>query len=176
MASKSQRKRIKAQAQAHTPQSKDEVAELIRRLGDTQRDLARRVAAMNDAIAAVTADHQPTIAALEEAIARHQAAVQTWCEAHRAELTGGGKTKTANLVTGEVQWRQRQPSVRITGAEAVMDQLITLGLTGLIRVKQEIDKQAILAAPEAVLGVAGIHISQGVEDFVITPFEQQGTT
>jgi phage host-nuclease inhibitor protein Gam len=165
-------KRLKTAAQAHTAQSRDEVAALIRQIGDTQRDLARRQAAMNDAIAAVTADHQPTIAAMNDAIARHQAAVQTWCEAHRDELTQGGKVKTANLVTGEVQWRQRPPSVRIIGADTVIDTLESLGLAACIRVNREINKEAILANPKAVAGVAGIHISQGVEDFVITPFEQ----
>lgn len=165
--------RLKSQAAADPiPQNKDEVAALIRQLGDTQRDLARRQAAMNDAIAAVTADHQPIIAALAESIARHQAAVQTWCEAHRDELTRGGRVKTANLVTGEVQWRARPPSVRVTGAETVIDTLERLGLAAFIRVKREVNKDAILADQDAVAGVAGISISQGVEDFVITPFEQ----
>ena len=57
--------------------------------------------------------------ALQEITARIetlQAGIQTYCEAHRDELTSGGKTKTANLVTGEVSWRQRPPSVSIRSA------------------------------------------------------------
>jgi len=36
-----------------------------------------------------------------------------------------------------------------------------------------VNKEAILNEPEGVKGVAGISIVSGVEDFVITPFEQE---
>ncbi|MDR1660890.1 MAG: host-nuclease inhibitor Gam family protein [Azoarcus sp.] len=44
--------------------------------------------------------------------------IQLWCEAHRAELTTTGG-KTTNLVTGEVSWRQRPPSVSVRQQEKV---------------------------------------------------------
>jgi len=46
-------------------------------------------------------------------------------------------------------------------------------MTRFIRSKDEINKEAILNEPQAVVGVAGISIKPGVEDFVITPFEQE---
>ncbi len=163
--------RLKTPAQAG-PQTRDEVAEHIRLIGDAQRYMARQQAAMNDAIAAITQQHQPTLAALEERIQGLQAGVQQWCEAHRDELTSGGKTKTANLVTGEVQWRQRPPSVRVRAQELVIETLQRLGFERFLRVKTEINKEAVLADPKAVEGIAGLQIQTGVEDFVITPFEQ----
>ena len=90
-----------------------------------------------------------------------------------AVLTNGGKVKTANLITGEVQWRQRPPSVRVTGAESVIETLRRLGLSQFVRTKEEVNKEAILNEPEGVKGVAGITVVKGVEDFVITPFEQE---
>ena len=56
-------------------------------------------------------------------IAALQTGVQTWCEANRVTLLGEDDRhgKTANLVTGEVSWRVRPPSVSIRGADAVLD-------------------------------------------------------
>lgn len=165
--------RIKAKAQIYVPQSKEEVATYIRNIGDTQRKLLREQADMNDAIAHVTARYQPRLEELGEELKTLQEGVQAYCEGHRAELTNDGKVKTANLITGEVQWRQRPPSVRITGADAVIETLQRLGLSQFIRMKHEVNKEMILNEPDAVKGVAGIVVVTGVEDFVITPFEQE---
>jgi len=165
--------RIKAPAVAVSiAQTRDQVALEIKALGDAQRMMTREMAAMNDDIAIVTARHQPALDAMKAQIDALQTSIQGWCEANRDELTNGGKTKTANLVTGEVQWRQRPPSVRIRAQEMVIETLEKLGMTRFLRVKTEINKEAVLAEPQAVSGIAGLGISSGVEDFVITPFEQ----
>jgi len=165
--------RLKAKAQTAVPQTRDEAAADIRQIGDLQRQLARSSAEMNDAIAGITAKYQPVLDAIADRIKPLQEGVQAYCEAHRTELTGEGKTKTANLVTGEVQWRQRPPSVSVRGADSVIAALKGFGLTRFVRTKEEINKEAILNEPEAVKGVAGITVVKGVEDFVITPFEQE---
>lgn len=166
-------KRLKAKAQAYVPQSKDDAAADIRKIGDLQRQVLRASTEMNDAIAHITAQFQPRLEAVGEQLTALQEGVQAWCEAHRAELTTDGKTKTANLVTGEVQWRQRPPSVSVRGAEAVIEVLKRLGLGKFVRNKEEVNKEAILNEPDAVGDVAGITVVTGVEDFVITPFEQE---
>lgn len=165
--------RLKSKAKAYAPQTQTDCAADIKTLGDLQRQMARLQADMNDEIGATTKRYQPQLEALTGRIETLQAGVQVYCEAHRAELTSGGKTKTANLVTGEVQWRQRPPSVSIRGAEAVLDTLVRMGLTRFIRTRQEPNKEAMLNEPEAVRGIAGISLVTGVEDFVITPFEAQ---
>lgn len=165
--------RIKqAAASVFVPQNREQAAEAIREIGERQRELARISADMGDELAlvkerweAAAEPHKQRIEALTEG-------VQTWCEAHRDALTQGGKVKTAALTTGEVQWRLRPPSVRITGQEAVLDLLRRLGLTRFVRTKDEVNKEAILNEPEAVAHVAGIAISQG-EDFAIVPFEAE---
>lgn len=162
--------RLKAQAAIYVPQRKDEVAEYIRNIGDTQRNMLRKQAEMNDSIANVTALYQPRLEELGAELKILQEGVQAYCEAHRDELCGKGKT--ANLITGEVQWRQRPPSVRISKSEVVLETLARLGLSRFIRKVEEVNKAAILDEPEAVKGVAGITVVTGVEDFVITPFEQ----
>ena len=165
--------RIKSPAIAHpVPQSRDDAARDIRLIGDLQREILKAEATMNDAIAEITHAHQPPIDAVKERLKALQTGVQAWCEANREELTNQGRSKSANLITGQVQWRQRPPSVAVRGVEAVLDTLKRLGLSRFVRTKEEINKEAILNEPEAVRGVAGLAINSGIEDFVIEPFEQ----
>lgn len=166
-------KRIKNAAAAYVPQSRDAVVCDILRIGDLQREAARLETEMNDAIAEITEKYASQIAPLKTSIETLSKGVQGWCEANRDELTNGGKVKTANLVTGDVSWRQRPPSVSIRGMDAVMETLERLGLQRFIRTKQEINKEAILLEPKAVAGVAGITVKSGIEDFSIIPFEQE---
>jgi phage host-nuclease inhibitor protein Gam len=165
--------RLKSPAQTTVPQTRDDAAADIRKIGDLQRQKLREQAEMNDAIAHITASYQPRLDAVNAQIVTLQQGVQSWCEANRDELTQGGKIKTANLVTGEIQWRQRPPSVRLAKLDSVLFALAQHGLQQFIRSKAEVNKDAILANPEKVRGIAGISIVTGVEDFVITPFEQE---
>ena len=128
---------------------------------------------MNDAIAAITQTAEPLLSALGESMLALQTGIQTWCEANRVALCGEADRlgKTANLITGEVAWRQVPPSVQLRGVDAVMDRLRVMGLVRFIRNKDEVNKEAMLAEPEAVRGIAGITIVTGLENFSITPFE-----
>ncbi|HBE5027466.1 TPA: host-nuclease inhibitor Gam family protein [Escherichia coli] len=166
-------KRIKSAAAAYVPQNRDAVITDIKRIGDLQREASRLETEMNDAIAEITEKFAARIAPLKTDIETLSKGVQGWCEANRDELTNGGKVKTANLVTGDVSWRVRPPSVSIRGMDAVMETLERLGLQRFIRTKQEINKEAILNEPGAVAGVAGITVKSGIEDFSIIPFEQE---
>ncbi|EJS83261.1 host-nuclease inhibitor protein, partial [Pasteurella multocida subsp. multocida str. Anand1_buffalo] len=66
------------------------------------------------------------------------------------------------------------PSVAIRGADAVLEFMQRMGFDRFIRTKNEINKEALLLEPEVAKGIAGVTIKQGVEDFVIKPFEQGG--
>ena len=150
----------------------EQVQSAIKEIGDLSREHTRLTTEMNDKIGATSEQYAPQLKNLEKEIEPLQKAVQEYCEANRDELTEFGKTKTANFVTGEVQWRQRPPSVAIRGAESVLESLMRLGLDRFIRTKNEINKEALLNEPEVAKGIAGITIKTGVEDFVIKPFEQ----
>ena len=112
--------RLKLMAEAYVPQTLDDCAADIRRIGDLQRQALRASAEMNDAIAEITERYQPLLEGIKEQIKPLQAGVQVWCEANRDTLTKGGKIKTANFTTGEVLWRQRPPSVAVRGVEAAI--------------------------------------------------------
>lgn len=161
--------RIKSTSTVQACQSKADAMRDIKAIGDLQRELGRIEADINDQIADLTKQAAPRIEQLRERLTELQAGVQTWCEANRVEICGKGKS--ANLVTGEVSWRQRPPSVSISKAEEVIGRLRGLGLLRFIRSKEEVNKEAILAEPAEVAGIKGIKVVTGVEDFVITPFE-----
>lgn len=167
--------RIKSKTLAAVPQSKTDCAAAIRALGDLTREFERTRTLMNDEIAAITHRHQPVLSALQERVDGLRAGIQAWCEANRVALCGEGDKlgKTANLVTGEVSWRIRPPSVTIRGADAVLETLQRMGLGRFVRVRSEPNKEAMLNEPEALRGIAGLSITSGVEDFFITPFEAE---
>ena len=125
---------------------------------------------INDILADATAARKDRIDALKERIDGLTEGVATWCAANRAALCPGG-VKTANLVTGEVSWRQRPPSVSIRAADKVLAKLKALGLHRFVRTAETPNKEAMLAEPKAVDGIAGISIVTGVEDFTIAPYE-----
>ncbi len=167
------KKRIKATASIYVVQSKDQATEAIKYLGDIQRELIRLETEMNDKIAEITASYSSSIEVLKKKSVEIQKGIQIWCEANRDELTNNGKVKSANLVTGEVQWRNRPPSCVIRGLETVIETLKKLKLERFIRTKEEVNKEAILNEPNVVAHVPGITIKKDVEDFAIVPFEQE---
>ncbi|MCL2076053.1 MAG: host-nuclease inhibitor Gam family protein [Betaproteobacteria bacterium] len=167
--------KAKKTAAIYVCQTKDEAMGAIKTLGDVQRQLKRLETEMNDAIAKITDANKGEIDALKERIETLTSGVQGWAEANRALLCGA-KGKTANLITGEVQWRQRPPSVSVRGQDKVIEALRMLGLSRFLREKVEINKDAILAEPAAVAGIAGITVVTGVEDFSVTPFEVEVAT
>lgn len=166
--------RIRKTAQVYACNSREQAQTAIKQLGDLQREHARITTELNDAIARITEAEAPRLDALRERIDTLQAGVQTWCEANREQLCGKGKT--ANLITGEVAWRIRPPSVRVTGEESVIDLLKRMALARFVRTRELVNKEAILNEPDAVAGVPGIKVVSGVEDFVITPFEVETET
>lgn len=170
MPPKTTKTRIKTPAAAvAVPQNRDQAAQAIAEIGSLNRDLSRITADMNDALAQIKEQFEQQAEPKRLQIEALTEGVRTWAEANRDSLTQGGKVKTAALTTGEILWRLRPASVRVTGADAVLDLLRRLGLGRFVRTKDEINKEAILAEPEAVAAVPGIAIVQG-EDFVVVPF------
>lgn len=153
------------------PQSRDEAANAVREIGVANREVARLEADMNDAISALKAKAEEAAAPLRGRVAVLTEGLKVWAEANRDALTNGGKTKTADLGSGKVMWRLRPPSVRITGVDRCIEAIKSLGLTSFLRVKEEVNKDALLADPDKARGIAGVSIGSEGEDFVVEPFE-----
>ena len=152
------------------PQNRDDANGSVAEIGTATREIARIEAEMNDLLAKIKDEYEAYADPYRERIRTLTHGVQIWAEANRDELTQHGKVKTHDLPAGQVLWRTRPPSVRVTGAEAVLDLLRRMQLDRFIRCKEEINREAILNEPSAVAHVPGITISQA-EDFVVVPFE-----
>lgn len=165
--------RIKQEAAAFpVPQTQEEAIEAIAEIGRRQRERTRIETAMNDELAAVRQQWETQAAPRLDAIKGLSGGVHLWCEAHRDRLTNGNKVKSVHLASGDVKWRLRPPSVRILAVDNVIAYLKQAGLERFLRIKEEVNKEALLTEPEAVQHIKGITISQK-EDFVIIPFETE---
>ena len=164
--------KIKAVATIIACQSLEQVQDFIRHIGDKNREVIRLQAKMNDEVAAITNGYTESINGLKQEIEQMTGAVEIWCAANRTKILEKG-LKTANLITGEVSWRFSPPSVSLRKIEDVLASFKEKGLTQFIRVKEEVNKEAILADPLAVKDVAGVTIKSGQEFFEIKPFEDK---
>lgn len=154
-----------------TPASLAEAEELLAEIGRKQREVQRIEAAMSDRMAEIKAASEAEAGPLTESIEAGFASLQAWAEAHRSTLLERDR-KTVRIATGELGWRTTPPSVRVTGAKAVLTALRALGLDRFIRTKEELDKEAIRREPEAIAHVKGVSLVQQ-EEFWVKPFESQ---
>ena len=153
------------------PRTQIEAEALLLSIGKLQREHAAIELRMNDRLATIQADHAQQAQPLNAAIEEQFQALHAWAEAHREELLAG-KGKTVQLATGELSWRTSPPSVRVTHPAVAVETLKRLGLGDLVRVKEEINKEAILADPDRVHGIGGIRVLHP-ETFVAKPFESE---
>lgn len=153
------------------PRDQKEAEALLLRIGTLQRQVSRIEAGMNDMLADIKARHEEQAAPANAEIEVAFQALHAWAEANRETLCPG-RLKTAKLATGEIAWRVTPPSVRIMKPEVVIERLKHLGLTDLLRTREDINKDAILADPARVESVKGIAITQR-EEFVAKPYESQ---
>jgi len=166
--------RIKAAAVEHwVPRDRDEVNEAIAKLGRLQRERLRIETAMNDEMAKVKEHHDADAKPLGEEISELTKGVHLWCEANRAALTREERVKFHDFATGQVKWRLTPWSVAITKVADVIALLKAKGLKKYIRTKEEVDKDALLAARAEVADtIKGITFKQK-EEFAIVPHESK---
>ncbi len=130
-------KNLKTQPKSRTraadvavPQTADEAAAFIGRIGIAERMVARIEHDMNDQIAKIK---QASEEAASGYVAESKAlteGLRIYCDAHRAELTDGGKVKFHNFGTGKVEWRHLPPSVRMKPGVKADDVVRWCGMEG----------------------------------------------
>jgi phage host-nuclease inhibitor protein Gam len=159
-------------ANVSAPQSREEASAFVRMIGEAQRAVARLEADMNDELARIKERAEAEAEPMRARIAAATEGLKVWCEANRRELTDGGKRKFADLGTGKIEWRYAPPKVNIRGLDAALAAIRTLGLP-FLRVKEEIDKEAMLREPDKARLVPGVSIGSAGEMFSVEPFEAE---
>ena len=154
------------------PQSRDEATAALARIGVAQRKLIRAKADLDDRVAKLKEAAETAATPLAEEVERLTEGLKIWAEANRTALTGGDRTKTVNLGTGEIKWRIQPPRVSLRGSiEVIIDACRTLGLGRFVRVKEEVSREAMLAEAEIARTIPGVAIGTEGEAFVVEPFE-----
>jgi len=179
--------RLKAAAVLQ-PKDAAEAERWIAELGELQRQCDRLEAGMNDAIEKVKAEFAAMAALPMLAIKQRFAGLRGWATANRPVLTEDGKTKTWRCNSGEIAWRNKPPSVKVEDAEAVKerieeaideldetgaDNLEAAALERFLRRKVELNREAMLEDAERAQAIEGITIVRDVEEFIVTPAQQE---
>lgn len=154
------------------PTNRDEADRFIYRIGCAMRGRAGIQADLDAELADLKARYEKRVAPFNEAIEQRTKGLQTWCEANRAELLDGD-SKTVKFGNGEVAWRMRPASVNLRGVEKVIEWCRAHRLSRFLRIKTEINKEAMLADPVKATGIPGVSIASAGEDFIVTPLSAE---
>ncbi|WP_264047529.1 host-nuclease inhibitor Gam family protein [Methylobacterium flocculans] len=185
------------------PQSDAEAEQAIARLGVLQREDAIAKAHHDDQVAALEAERARQVKAFKEAETAIVLGLERWASVHRARLTNGGKTKTVQLPTGTLLWRDgryavkhgklkiedvvaavRERRIEVTKLIALAkfdrrkddaEQLVGVlaKLDTFLRMKVDLSKDAMLAARDVAETVPGVTVPRGPEEFAVEPLASQ---
>lgn len=149
------------------PQSAEQAAEMLAEIGQKQRFISHLQTELDGTVARMKATTEELATPAKERIAELTRGLEIWASANRQALTLG-RSKTITLATGVLRWRQSPPAVKLTKPAEVLAVIRELGLHGFLRTKQEIDKEALLKAPDQALKIPGVTITQA-EAFEVEP-------
>jgi phage host-nuclease inhibitor protein Gam len=156
-------------AKVATPRNASQAAELLRRIGETERAIAGVEGKLAVKIGRLTAKAREMSDPLKAELAKLDQALEAWAIAHREELLPEGK-KSFSLATGELGWKTGRPKVELPDdkkkLEAIIAEIRRRKLEKLfLRVKTEVDKQGVLKHPDDAKGITGLKIVPGAETF-----------
>lgn len=168
-------KKKKAKAIGRVPQNREEAVASIGRIGSLRREILAQKVAVDEGVRLLGEAMEREIAPLAEELAELERGVQIWCEANRALLTNDNRVKFHDFGTGRVNWRALPPKVTIKGVDVVIEAIKKLGLRRrFLRIKEEVNKEAMLADAVTARKIIGVTISSDGEDFLIEPLEITG--
>lgn len=169
------KKKSKSQALTRVPQTREDAVFAVGRIGTLRREIQRLRAEADEVIRLAGEKFEQASTELVAELAEHEQGVQAYCEARRLELTQDGKVKFHDFGTGRINWKLRPPRVTIRAVEAVIEACKKVGFPQFVRVKEEINKDAMLADPDKARLIAGVTISSAGEEFVIEPAELESS-
>jgi phage host-nuclease inhibitor protein Gam len=163
-------KRLVAKDVPDVPRDLMAVDSELREIGSTQRAIDKIEGILNEKIEALKAEAAVRINALNETIMKKAEGIYIFSQANKEKLISKGKKKSIELMAGVIKWYFTPPAVKTEDEEAAIAELKKNGLKGFIRVKEEINKDAILADQAKIAGLKEIKIDQQ-EIFAIVPAE-----
>lgn len=170
---------------AKIPQTREQAEADMRELGAARIQIAEIDNKLKE-------DSQALIQAAKDAAEPLEAKVKflvqglsLYADAHRAELTDGNKTKTGKMLSGHFDWRKLPSKVSLRGVPAIIERIKAeiakaaadddtdraILFKGFLRVKEEINKDAMLANPKLAKSITGVGINSAGERLEIVVYE-----
>lgn len=166
-------KRTKSKSTKLIPTSRQAAVEQMAQYAKTVTQIERIEADLTDNIAALKATASEQAAGLKALSKSYVKGLEIYCEHNRDELTKHGKVKSHDFGTGKVKWRNLPPKVTIKGVDEVLERIQALNSKHeFLRTKFEIDKEAMLAAPEKAQAIEGVTIVRDQEEIVLEPLTE----
>jgi len=137
---------------------------------------------MDRALTTIRERYEVSLAALSRQLEEKSTLLEMWAGDNRAEFPKG--RKSIDLVHGTVGYRTGTPKLKTLARktwEAILATIKGVGLNGYVRVKEEVDKEAILAdfaqglMTEETLKPLGVKVAQD-ETFFVEPKLERLTT
>ncbi len=170
------------------PQSYEAADALMRELGKVQRDLGKKELRLAGKVAKLTEVIERTAGPLKARIRQIEAELQAYAEANRSKLLEG-EEKHHDMPAGRLGWRSNPASVdwkskfnaekiiegvkalaeRLAASDGPEDQDNAVLVDTFIRLKEEPNKQAMLANPKLAILVPGVKIGSSGETFYVQP-------
>ncbi|PCJ57871.1 MAG: hypothetical protein COA65_09000 [Rhodospirillaceae bacterium] len=166
--------RKKLKAPAFEDMSIKEAEALLAQVGEQQRLVGVIEATRDNHLTAIKKKASEELAPLRKNLTAMTKRLTMWGEKHRAEICRAG-SKTAVLSTGELIWRLDPTKVSIKDSAAVMKRLKELRLNLFIRIRESIDKEAMLKDREKAEAVEGVTFVQS-EQLEVRPLESKPET
>jgi phage host-nuclease inhibitor protein Gam len=142
-----------------------ELSRLLVELGATDARLTAQLEKVAEKFA-------PELEELQKGIFAASKELFLYCSTNRAELTEEGRAKTIRLAAiGTMRFYDTPPAVSLekeVEEPDVIAQMKALGLESFIRIKEEIDREALLKEPEKAGSIKGVTIDRD-EKFAIQP-------
>lgn len=146
------------------PKDLPEAAIFLAEMGEQARCAEQIENDLNEAVSKLTADAAKRIQAHQERVKKLLQGLFAYAEKQKKQLIVE-KEKTVRLPTGVFGWRTTPFSVSIDDDKSVIKNLKSLDLERFIRVKESIDKQAMLKERSLASTVQGVTIAQREEFF-----------
>lgn len=162
-------KRIKLKTVA--PKTREEMEQLVGEIAAMKIEERRLKALLDDHINGLKESYLKQINACTEGVASRMPCALAWAEAHPEDF---GKLRSIEMLHGTIGWRTNTPSLKTLSGwtwDRVLDVVKKLpALSGYVRTKEEINKQALLGDRETLgpdgLRAIGVKVVQEDEFFV----------
>ena len=152
-----------------TLRNEADLQEAIRLVGEIRRDYEITKAECDDQIARTQAAYAPM---LNEFLNNEQeiiSQITKYCNANYDTLFKG-KGKTLKLITGEISRRVKPNSIVVNDLDLALAKIKELGFTDFIRVKEDLNKNALLDNPDFIELIEGLELQKGIENLIIKPY------